>query len=1011
MKRNLAFEARGKAYWRSLEQLAQTTKFKEQLQREFPEGASELESNNWSRRSFLTLMGASIALAGLSGCRRPVEKIVPYVTRPEEITPGNPLTYATNMPLGLQAYGLLATSHEGRPTKLDGNPMHPSTRGASNTLLQAALLGLYDPDRSQRPLHQGAEKDWEAFVSAWRELQLQYVQNGGAGLAVLSEAFASPTLAALKAEFQKTYPNATWVSYEPVSDENMFAGLELATGRLLQPVYDFTKADVVVSFDSDFLQQDGNPVTNSLDFSARRRVLSQKDSMNRLYVVENCFTITGGMADHRMRVARSRVGQAALALAKELMVQGVKIDGVDAGTTVRGSFDAKWLRVAASDLRAAEGRSLVLAGYGQPAWVHALVFAINAALKANGSTVSYREPKYLSLPSRDGLKQLTGKMASGGVETLIVLGGNPVYTAPVELNFAGALRKVKTKISFSYYNDQTARRCDWHLPRTHFLESWGDTISSDGTLGVTQPLIEPLFQSRSDIEFVSLVTSGTDARGYDRVRQTWQPLLKSDFEKKWRVVLHDGVWSDQKAEFVSVTPNGREIASAVAAAPAPAAQSENTFELDFRPSNVYDGRFANNGWLQELPNIISKLSWDNAALICPSTAKRLGIANEDVIRIDHDGRSLDIVAWITPGQAEDSITLQLGYGQEELGRVAAGAGFNSYLLRTMQADFVHGATVNRTGRTYELANTQDHGSMEGRPIVREATLAAYLAADAADEEVMQYELLKPTQPHHPPLAPLWDAHTYDTGYQWGMTIDLNACTGCNACTIACQSENNIAIVGKEQVRNGREMHWIRLDRYFAGDNLDEPQLAVQPVACQHCEYAPCESVCPVAATVHSDDGLNVMVYNRCIGTRYCSNNCPYKVRRFNFFNYTNQFPEIHKMSQNPEVTVRSRGVMEKCTYCLQRIANAKIVSKREGRKIVDDDVKTACQVACPTQAIVFGDINDPNSQVSAMKKVDRQYRLLEELMTKPRTSFLAKLRNPHPELAAAEPTADAAGHH
>ena len=549
--------------------------------------------------------------------------------------------------------------------------------------------------------------------------------------------------------------------------------------------------------------------------------------------------------------------------------------------------------------------------------------------------MSYRELKYVSLPSRSDLRALTEKMSGGAVETLVVLGGDPAYNAPVELNFAGALRKVKTKISFSYYQDQTARRCDWHLPRNHFLESWGDTISSEGTLGITQPLIEPLFQSRSDIEFVSLIISGNDSRGYDRVRQTWQSVLKGDFEKKWRVVLHDGLLAEQKVDFVTGSPNGRDIAAAIASAPTPAVPKDSAFELDFRPSNLHDGRYANNGWLQELPNTISKLAWDNAALLCPSTAKRLGIANEDIIRIDIDGRSLDVAAWITPGQADDSITLQLGYGQEELGRVANGTGFNAYALRTMAADYAYGATVNKTGRTYELANTQDHGSMEGRPIVREATLAAYLAANVASDDVVQYELLKPTKPHHPPLAPLWDEHKYDKGYQWGMTIDLNACTGCNACTIACQSENNIPIVGREQTRNGREMHWIRLDRYFAGDNLDEPQLAVQPVACQHCEYAPCESVCPVAATVHSDDGMNTMVYNRCIGTRYCSNNCPYKVRRFNFFNYTNELPEIHKMAQNPEVTVRSRGVMEKCTYCVQRITTAKIISKREGRKIAD----------------------------------------------------------------------------
>lgn len=996
MKTNLPSNTNGKEYWRSLDQLAQSTKFKEFLHREFPEGASEM-GNDWSRRSFLTLMGASIALAGLAGCRRPVEKIVPYVERPDEVVPGNPMTFATTMPFGMNAFGLLARSHEGRPTKLDGNSLHPSTHGNSNTFIQAEILNLYDPDRSQTPRRDQVNVAWEDFVGSWRELYQKYSQNRGRGLAVLSESFSSPSLSRLKKDFMRQFPQATWTAWEPISDENIYDGVRLATGNAYHPVHRFENARVILSLDSDFLHHDGNTVTNARGFAKGRRVESRKDDMSRLWVVESAYTTTGGMADHRMKLRSSRVATFAVALARELSDRGLDVDRYEDVVIDDSDIDRKWLETLASDLQRAGGDALIVAGKNQPAWVHAVVFAINSALGAVGNTVVYHEMTDASAPNSGDFKKLVDAMSAGQVETLVMLGGNPAYTSPVDIPFGQMLGKVSNSIHFSSYVDETSQLCSWHVTRSHFLESWGDARSIDGTLSVIQPLIAPLFDSRSDVEMYSLLATGSTTSAYELVRETWRPVLGGGFEDKWRVVLHDGVLKDRATSAQKPRLRRGDVASAARTAKIPGLETE-TMEVTFRPSNVYDGRYGNNGWLQELPDTLSKVAWDNAALMSLTTAKKLGVNNEDVVQIDMGGYTIDVVAWKVPGHADDAVTLLLGYGRDEVGRVASGVGFDTYKLRTSSAMYIaRGATVTGTGRTHEIANTQDHGSMEGRPIIRESTLAAFKASDDP--------IFKPEPPHHPPLEPLWDPFTYTTGYQWGMSIDLNSCVGCNACTIACQSENNIPIVGKKQVRNGREMHWMRVDRYFVNDSgdrasRDNPETAFQPMLCQHCEYAPCESVCPVGATMHDDEGLNVMVYNRCIGTRYCSNNCPYKVRRFNFFNYTSHFTEIHKMSQNPEVTVRSRGVMEKCTYCLQRINHAKIQAKREKRRVTDNDLQTACQQACPADAIVFGDTLNPDSAVSKQKKLSRTYAVLQDYMTKPRTTYLARLRNPHPDLVS-----------
>ena len=989
MKKQINLE--GKEYWRSLNQLADTPEFRELLKREFPESASEIK-NSLTRRNFLTLMGASLALAGLSACRRPVEKIIPYVKAPEQIIPGVPQYYATTFPMGTCSYGAVVESHEGRPTKIEGNLKHPSSLGKSNALMQASILNLYDPDRTQLPLNNGKEKTWSDFLSFWRTLYQEYQNTSGEGLSILVEPFSSPSIARLKNEFKRVYPQATWTCYEPVSEENVYRGLGIATGKEYRPNCHFDKADVILSLDSDFLLSENENIVNAKDFTAGRCIRSTIDKMNRLYMVETSYSITGGMADHRLRLLNTQITTFAALLVKELKKLGVNLAIAD-DLKLEGNteIDKKWISVVAKDLLQNRGKSLVVAGYRQPPQVHALVFAVNFALGNIGKSVTYRELIDQDEGRLEELRQLVDRMNEDQVKTLIMLGGNPVYNAPADLNFADALGKVENTIHLSPSLDETSRNVTWHIPQSHYLESWGDCRSADGTLSLIQPLIAPLYDSHSTIELLHLINNGNEAKGYDITRQTWKSFLPANnFERRWRQVLHDGVL--EKSSLAEVKPRLRISALGEYFRNNPIrtiTANKNNLEIVFQVSPaVYDGRFANNGWLQELPDTVTKLSWDNAAFISHKTANKLGVKNEDVIILNLQGREVVLPVWILPGHADFSVSVMLGYGRTSAGRIGDKVGFDVYKIRTTESyNSDLGLTVQKTLEQHKLANVQDHSSMEGRPLIREATLDEYRQDPEFAAKMVE----------HPPLVSLWDEHSYEEGYQWGMSIDLNACTGCNACAIACQSENNVPIIGKEQVRNGREMHWIRLDRYFSGD-IDDPEMIYQPVACHHCEMAPCEQVCPVAATSHDAEGLNVMTYNRCIGTRYCSNNCPYKVRRFNFFNYTKELPEAIKMAQNPDVTVRSRGVMEKCTYCVQRLSAAKIKAKAENRTVTDEEVQTACEQACPANAIVFGNINDPESEVSKVKRNNRKYEMLAELNLKPRTSYLAKLRNPNPEL-------------
>ncbi|HVS03375.1 MAG TPA: TAT-variant-translocated molybdopterin oxidoreductase [Thermoanaerobaculia bacterium] len=995
-------------YWRSVERLLESPALHQEPSPELADGA-DLPPDELTRRSVMKLLGASFALAGLTGCRRPEEHIVPYVQAPEGLVPGVPQRYATTFPLGADAYGLLVESHEGRPTKVEGNPQHPATCGAATAWMQAATLELYDPDRSRRVLRrqraaadeagEGGEDEpglqaggWDDFVAAWRQGAEGIAAGGGAGLAVLVEETSSPTLGRLVSELRRRYPAARVVAWSPVSDGAIYRGLG---GR--RPWYDLEHARVVLALDCDLLLTESNSLHHARGFAAARRPERAAEGMLRLYAVESTLTLTGANADHRLRLQSRRVPAFLAALGREL---GVAAGGGDAARELPAEVAAR-VPVIARDLRAAGSGALVAAGRRQPEAVHRQVLAINQALGAVGTTLALQPLADVLWGEAEGLRELVAGMAAGEVETLVMVGGNPAYDAPADLGFAAALDRVPVSVHLSSRRDETSRRATWHLPRAHFLEAWGDARSVDGTASVIQPLIAPLLGGISDVELLALVAHGEARPGHEEVRETWAARGVGG-EEAWRQALHDGVLPPGSeagagtAAMVGAAPAPEPAAEAepAAAAVPPAAGEgspaggEDGYEIVFCPSPyLWDGRFANNAWLQELPHPLTKVTWGNAALVSPATAAELGVGAGDRLLLNHAGHKLALPVFVLPGQADGSIAVELGYGRAAAGRVGDGVGRDAYRLRTAAAPWIATAvTAHRTWGDGTLVQTQEHARMEGRQLVREAPVAAFLANPGFAQEP-EAKLR---------LESLWPEPAYDEGPQWGMAVDLSRCIGCMACVAACQSENNIPVVGPEMIARGREMHWLRVDRYFAGDAAD-PEVVFQPVPCMHCENAPCEQVCPVAATVHDGQGLNLMVYNRCIGTRYCSNNCPYKVRRFNFFNYTKATPEIGKMAMNPDVTVRSRGVMEKCTYCVQRISEGKLAAKSAGRELRDGDVVTACQQSCPTEAILFGDLLQADSRVVERKASPRDYTLLAELNNKPRTTYQAKIRNPNPE--------------
>ena len=1063
----------GKRYWRSLGELSDTPEFRGWLEREFPAGAAQLEGDDWSRRGFLKLMGASMALAGfgLNSCRRPEAHLVPFTKSVEWAIPGKPLFYATAMPRRTGAIPLVVTTHDGRPTKVDGNPLHAASGGATDAFAQASVLDLYDPARSKRFVEKGETKDRAAFDAYIDNLRKQIAADGGAGLAFLVEETLSPTRERLRAELEKIFPKMSWCVYDALRSEAQTYATQVGFGPNVRLIPRLEKADVVLTLDSDFLDCGQGDLESVRAFTSRRRVTSAEDRMNRLYVVENRFTLTGAMADHRLRVPASQIGAFAYALAGKISAAtkdaglGAMVGSLAAPEGAM-QFDERWITEAANDLVSKPGASLVIVGQQQPVVVHLLAYGINSALKNLGQTMLVREiaPRRRTL----SILLLAKDMLEGRIKQLFILGGDPVYNAPRALAHDPATKepafdwpelqkKVPDVVRLGYHEDATSAESRWHVPAAHYLESWGDALTSTGIYLSIQPMILPLFGGMSEIELLNGLLGRPKVEGPELVQETFRGTKPpGDFQTAWSNFLRDGYTAHIPLKDRSATFNA-SIAMGSAArlwvnAPAPTAESP---EIVLVPSYAMDdGRYINNGWLQELPDPITKLTWDNAALMSPAFAKTIDVQTGDLIQIaitENNGesseqqirRELVIAAVVVPGHADNSVTIPLGYGRKQTGPIGEEAGFNGYLLRTainphfIVADgkTVSSVSVTKTGGKYPLSITQDHWSIEGRGLVREATLEKYRADNdfvkkiAGDDELPSR---LPSLYSHPPL---------DAPQQWGMSVDLNVCTGCSACVIACQSENNIPIVGKLQVGHGRAMHWLRIDRYYAsakafnqdhGDWPEDPEIVHEPMMCQHCENAPCETVCPVNATVHSEDGLNVMAYNRCIGTRYCANNCPFKVRRFNFFDYTQRpvgkkkiagafsvykeyfgplttkaAPDIAKLQKNPNVTVRMRGVMEKCTYCVQRVEEAKIAAHvRAGAssdtRIPRDSFTSACAQACPTEAIVFGDIKDPESKVSKMKAQDRNYRLLNYLNVNTRTSYLARIRNPNPRMPDAD---------
>ncbi|HEX6904197.1 MAG TPA: TAT-variant-translocated molybdopterin oxidoreductase [Thermoanaerobaculia bacterium] len=1126
-------EKRGPEFWRSLDELAATSEFQDLVHREFPRQASEWvdTADGVSRRRFLQLASASLALAGLTGCtKQPLEKIVPYVRQPEQVIPGKPLYFATALTFGGgYATGVLAESHLGRPTKIEGNPDHPASLGATDLFAQASILTLYDPERSQTLLQNGRASTWGAFTSqvAGRLNALQ--PTGGAGLRILTGSTTSPTLADQMQQLRTRFPAARWHRWEPAGRHQSQAAAVGAFGRPLETRYDFTRARVILAV-GDALCEGGAGVRYARDFAEGRRGRGDRQEMSRVYAVESVPANLSSVADHRLQLAPAQVEAFVLALAQAL--------GVAGGQVALPAEAQKWVQAVAQDLQQNRGASLVVGDeYLSPA-AQVLIHGINQALGNSGVTVSYQEPVEVDpVDQVRSITELVADMNAGQVELLLILdGANPVYTAPADLAFAQALQKVPLRVHHGLYQDETSVYCHWHIPATHELESWGDARSFDGTVSLIQPLIDPLYDGKSIYEVVAAMLGKADATGYDVVRQYWTPRLPglaagleqlskdtagsggittalgmggfsgdsgfsgmvgasgagapgangaaspspgvgmpanqglgtqgganlpgqstpggaqgsgdlgsestiagssaqggpatgpaagvtgagataggNAFETAWRRALHAGLIPATASRPAAAAVNGGAVQESARRIAETAGRFQpGQITLVLRPDpTIWDGRFASNAWLQELPKPILKLVWDNALVVSPGTAQRLGVEYHDVVTLTAGNRTQRVAVWILPGVADDTALLTLGYGRQHAGK-GTGQGFNAYPLRTTQALWTApGVKIEKTGDRYILVNTQNHhviglynvnedeeASEEAakRHVIRHTTLERF----RQDPEVIQKEREKPDYKN----MTMYGNHPYE-GHKWGMVIDLNVCTGCSACVVACQSENNIPSVGKEQVQKGREMHWLRIDRYFGGD-LDAPSIHNQPLPCMQCENAPCEVVCPVAATAHSDEGLNDMVYNRCVGTRYCSNNCPYKVRRFNFLRYAPKAEEtpVLTLAQNPDVTVRMRGVMEKCTYCVQRIEQAKIESKVERRPIPANWLQTACQQACPTHAITFGDLNDEQWEVRKWHDDPLNYGLIEEINTRPRTTYLAKLRNPNPAL---EPAGGAEG--
>jgi len=1003
--------AYGKTYWRSLEERLGQPEYLEETRPEFPTGA-DLAPTGVARREFMQLLGASLALAGATACStRPVdERLVPYTRTPPEMVPGNPLHYATGMTFGGHTSGLLVTTREGRPIKVEGNPQHPVNLGAAGPFEQAFLMSLYDPQRA-RVLRQGKNpRSLRTFGEQIGTVIARAAQeNGGARVRFLSEPNTSPVLGDLRSRIQQRLPNAKFITYTSVTQDAASEGTRAVLGTPATAVYDFSKADVVVSLDADFLESRPANLAYARAFARRRD--PAEGNLNRLYVAEPRFTITGGMADHRLRAKSQEVLAIAAALASRV---GRGVEGLGAAAAAKAQLNAnhqKWVDAVAADLTAAAGRCVVVPGERQPAAVHALAAALNSALGNVGQTVRYVAPTTTENTGDAALRSLVQELNSGAVDVLVITSWNPVYRAPVDLELQKVLspqhanRGKLTVVYTSLFEDETSAYADWFIPAAHELEAWSDGRSIDGTVSVVQPLIQPLYNGVPTTELLALFLGEPYRSSYQILRDFWhgRSAAIADFETAWETWVSVGIVPDTASAAVSGTANLDAARALVDAYTPPTTGGlEVNFVTDYK---VYDGQFANMSWLQELPDPISKITWDNAAYISPATAEAEKLQPGDVVKLTNRGSSLEVPVWIIPGIADGVVVLPLGYGRTGVHEtVAREIGFNANLVRYSDAPwFEGGVKLEKVKATHKFALTQSHWRTEGRPIALDMPVEQF-RQEQAKEKNNDSPLLARVRGDVDKVNLLPDYKYED--YKWAMAIDLARCTGCAACVVACQSENNIPVVGKEQVSRSREMHWLRIDRYFSGQELHDPEMVMQPVACVHCEKAPCEYVCPVNATVHSDEGLNDMVYNRCVGTRYCSNNCPYKVRRFNYLHYTADKTPTQKMMMNPDVTVRNRGVMEKCTYCVQRIERVRIKARVEKRPIFEKELQTACQQTCPTEAIVFGTLSDANAQVTKHHNDERAYKLLNELGTKPRTAHLIRLRNPNPALASAKPAGE-----
>ena len=990
----------GRSYWRSLEEQLHGESALPHRDQEFPPGAFDVP-RGFARRDFLQLMGASVALAGLTACtEKPVERILAYNKVPDGVVPGNPTHYATAFVQDGIGLGVLATSWEGRPTKVEGNPGHPISRGTTGPHAQAELASLYDPFRARVLKERGAGRSWRGFREAMRSRSGAWEKDGGAGLRFLSGPSGSPLVGSLREAIAERFPKARFHAWSATPRDSVYEGTALAFGKALEPHYLVEKADVILSLDADFLEARPDTVDQNLGF-ANRREPHHPRGMNRLYVVEPRFSITGGMADNRLRLRSADIEAFTLSLAAELGKSLPALSGYRSPALLDGER-AKFVAAVAKDLAGKRGAALVIPGERQTALTHAVAQAINATLGAIGTTVAFTEPAVLDTATgRAGWQALVDDLRAGKVDTLVITAWNPVFTTPGDVDLPGLLTRVPNAVYLGLHDDETSRTVNWFLPAAHAFEGWGDARSRDGTLSIVQPLIQPLFGGITEAELLGAFLT-EETKPYDRLKALHASRAKTDFDTEWEVWLANGVVPGTASPVVAPSLQTERVRAAAAQArPAPAG-----LELDLvHDYKILDGRYALNSWLQELPDPITKVTWDNVAQFGPGMAKQLGLVNGDLVTLTVSGRSVQVPAWVQPGHADDAVSVSFGYGRKQhtLGVKDADepvvVGHDVYPLRSAASPwFVTGLEVKKTGRKYRISTTQVTNVTEGRPIALMQSVEEFEKHPEAPEQRSPKELPGGKELEGRVLPSVMPGIDYSKlQYKWAMAVDMSRCTGCSACVVACQAENNIPVVGKYQVGRGREMHWIRMDRYYSGP-AESPEMVNQPMFCQHCETAPCEYVCPVNATVHSDEGLNDMVYNRCIGTRYCSNNCPYKIRHFNYLHWTQDKSQVEKMLMNPDVTVRARGVMEKCTYCVQRIERTRIASRIENRTIGDTELKTACQQVCPTSALTFGSLHDPKTQVSQRHADPRRFDVLHELNTRPRTVYLTKIKNPNPEL-------------